>query len=405
MNRTVKSITYFVFAGALFASAACEIQKSENPLSPSIAGPLPGVTITTPRPAEPPPGAEVLTTSLPLRLAFDNATSDSPRPFWHILEIAADQGLTNVLYRSERLDPDASGRTTHIVPGQLAKGAMYYWRVRAEDGANASDPSAVAFFSVVEPVVIDPPVPISPVGGSPAASASPDFVVANGAVSGPAGHVVYRVQVARDIAFGQVVASSTVDRSGGGTTTLNVGALTADSLFYWRAWGTDGTATSAMSAIQSFRTPAAAPTPPPYNPAPPPGGGSRTPDPAPGQRLPLPNMSHVVQQVASEYAGALQNSCQEHGGTWEFTDRVVDRLRQYDTRGGYNWKRGNVGDPSKDVVDYHHGAGPDEGSTEVYIIDIIVGHCGSSPGPGWGDVTDVTYQGGSIGRWTGRGRF
>ena len=405
MDGSVKSITYFVLAGALLASAGCEIQKSENPLSPSIAGPLPGVTITTPRPAEPAPGAEVLTTSLPLRLVFENATSDSPRPFWHIVEIAADQGFTNVMYRSEQLDPDSSGRTTHVVPGQLAKDAMYYWRVRAEDGANASAPSTVAFFSVVEPVVIDPPEPISPVGGSTTASASPDFVVANGAVSGPAGRVVYRVQVARDLGFESIVASSSVDRSGGGTTSLNVGVLPFDTVFYWRAWGTDGTAPTGMSAIRSSRTPAPAPAPGPYDPGPAPPGGSRTPDPPAGQRLPLPDMSHVVQQVAREYPGALQNSCQEHGGSWEFMDRVVDRLRQYDTRWGYNWKRGNVGDPSQDVVDYHYSAGPDEGSTEVYIIDIISGHCGSSPAPGWGDVTDVTYQNGTIGRWTGRGRF
>ena len=48
MGTSVKSITKFVLAAALLASTACEIQKSENPLSPSLAGPLPGVTITAP---------------------------------------------------------------------------------------------------------------------------------------------------------------------------------------------------------------------------------------------------------------------------------------------------------------------------------------------------------------------
>ena len=86
-------------------------------------------------------------------------------------------------------------------------------------------------------------------------------------------------------------------------------------------------------------------------------------------------------------------------------DRVVDALRQHDTRWGYNWKRGNVGDPSMDVVDYHWGRGQSENSTEVYIIDIIGGHCGGSPSPAWIDVTEATRQGGTIGRWTGRGRF
>jgi hypothetical protein len=86
-------------------------------------------------------------------------------------------------------------------------------------------------------------------------------------------------------------------------------------------------------------------------------------------------------------------------------DAVVDTLRTHDTRWGYNWKRGNVGDPSKDAIAYHWGRGPDEGSTEVYIIDIIVGHCSPGASAGWTDVTDVTYNNGGVGRWTGKGRF
>jgi hypothetical protein len=128
---------------------------------------------------------------------------------------------------------------------------------------------------------------------------------------------------------------------------------------------------------------------------------NRAADPEPGQRLGLPDMSGVIRQVAAQHPGALQNSC----GNWEFMDLVVDELRKHDTRWGYNWKRGNVGDPSHDVVDYHWAGGTDEGSTDVYIIDVITGHCGDNPQPGWGDVTDITYNGGSVGRWTSRGRF
>jgi hypothetical protein len=128
---------------------------------------------------------------------------------------------------------------------------------------------------------------------------------------------------------------------------------------------------------------------------------NRTPDPVNGERLPLPNMAGVVARVAAEHPDAMGASC----GDWRFMDLLVDELRRHDTRWGYNWKRGNVGDASHDVVDYHWGAGPDEGSTEVYIVDVITGHCGGNPSAGWGDVTDVTYHNGTIGRWTGRGRF
>ena len=116
-------------------------------------------------------------------------------------------------------------------------------------------------------------------------------------------------------------------------------------------------------------------------------------------------MAWVVDEVARQYPGALRNSCQDHGGSWEFMDRVVNRLRQFDTRWGYNGKRGNPGDPSHDIVDYNWGPGSDEGSTNVYVVDIIVGHCGSNPGGAWIDQTQATANAGTIGRWTGRGRF
>jgi hypothetical protein len=133
----------------------------------------------------------------------------------------------------------------------------------------------------------------------------------------------------------------------------------------------------------------------------------RTDDPPPGGKLPLPRASAeaIISAVAAERPDYLRNSCQDHGGSWQFLDTVVDRLREVDTRWGYNWKRGNVGDPSMDVIDYHWSGGADEGSIDVYIIDIIGGHCGPTPYVTWNDVTAVTYNAGGIGRWTGRGRF
>ena len=73
--------------------------------------------------------------------------------------------------------------------------------------------------------------------------------------------------------------------------------------------------------------------------------------------------------------------------------------------GYYNGKRGNTSDPSHDVVDYNYGGQPDEGTTDVYIVDVISGHCGGNPGPAWIDQTEATRNAGAIGRWTGRGRF
>lgn len=65
-----------------------------------------------------------------------------------------------------------------------------------------------------------------------------------------------------------------------------------------------------------------------------------------------------------------------------------------------NWKRGRRGDLSQDIVTYNFGSNADEDTTDVYIIDVIAGHCGGSPGWNWQDVTAATRNGGGIGRWT-----
>jgi hypothetical protein len=110
-----------------------------------------------------------------------------------------------------------------------------------------------------------------------------------------------------------------------------------------------------------------------------------------------------VQGVANQYPSFLFNSCQEHGGTWQFMDTLVDTLRQIDTRYGYIWKRGVVGDPLMDVVGYNWSGDPDEGTRNVYTIDVIGGHCGSNPNPVWNNTQPGGGPGASV--WTGRGRF
>ena len=111
-------------------------------------------------------------------------------------------------------------------------------------------------------------------------------------------------------------------------------------------------------------------------------------------------MSSLVNSMGSAYRGELLNSCVEHGGNNAWLFRVVQELRRRDTRWGLNWKRGRVGDMSQDVVTYNFSAAADEGTTNVYIIDIIGGHCGGNPGPAWNDVTEATRANGTIGRWT-----
>jgi hypothetical protein len=389
---------------AVIALGACEAAKSSNPTAPTVAGPIPGVAITAPKPLEPHAGETLTFSTEPPTLLIENAGSSGVRAIWLQLEVSTDAGFSQIVHQADQISPGEGGRTTYRLPEPLGAGFTYYWRSRASDGANTGPYSATSNFTVVPPVVIETPTPTEPQGNIN--TNRPTFKVRNANISGTTG-VVYRFQIATNPEMTNITALVTAT-PGNGTTEMSMGTLPYSTTFYWRVWGTDGSKESAPSNVLSFRTPSApAPTPGPGLPANPvPGGsGGRTPDPQ-GGRLPLPGYgAGVVQAVARANPGLLANSCQDHGGSWQFLDLVVDTLRTYDTRWGYNGKRGNVNDPSHDVVTYHHGPGPDFGSTAVYIIDVIGGHCGPNPSPTWGDVTDVTYNSGTVGRWISRGRF
>jgi hypothetical protein len=393
---------------AVAGLVACEAAKSANPTAASVAGPIPGVAITAPKPLEPHAGETLIFSSDPPTLLIENAGTSGVRTIWLQLEVSTDSGFSHMVHQADQIAPGENGRTLYRLPEPLGAGYTYYWRSRASDGANTGPFSDVSSFTVVPPVVIDTPAPVQPAGNQD--TNRPTFRARNGNISGTTG-VVYRFQVATNPEMTNIVAVLTAPPGGNGNTDVVLGDLPYNTTFFWRVWGTDGSKESAPSNVVSFKTPAApAPTPAPGggglpSVGVPRGPGGRTPDPTSG-RLPLPGYgSNVVYAVAAANPALLRNSCQDHGGSWQFLDLVVDTLRTYDTRWGYNGKRGDANNPSHDVVTYHHGAGASAGSTQVYIIDVIGGHCGSNPTAGWIDVTDVTYNGGSLGRWISRGRF
>lgn len=136
------------------------------------------------------------------------------------------------------------------------------------------------------------------------------------------------------------------------------------------------------------------------------GGGGGTGGPGGGAGggtlpVPLPNYYQVVADYFAANPSQVANSCQSSGGNWDLMDGIVDTLRAADSRFGYNGKRGNCGDPSNDAISYYGGlGGPSECAAQVYIIDVISGHCGPNPQPAFNDVTPL-----GPGAWISRGRF
>jgi hypothetical protein len=388
---------------AITCLVGCEAAKSSNPTAPSVAGPIPGVNITAPTLLEPLAGSTLTFTGESQTLLIENGGTSGARALWLQVEVATDSGFSQIVHQADQIALGSNGRTSYRLPSPLSAGYTYYWRTRAVDGANTGPYSAVATFSVVPPVVIDAPVATAPSGKLN--TNKPEFRVTNGVISGTSG-VAYRFEISTNADFTAIQAIVTVPVNGSGTTVMTIGELPYKSTFYWRVRGSDGGKESNYSNVQSFTTadpPAPAPTPGGGGPIQgvPLGNGGRA---APGGGLPSYGPG-IVNAVARAYPAALRNSCQEHGGSWLFMDLVVDALRTYDTRWGYNGKRGNPNDPSQDVVTYNYGGGADQGSKEVYIIDVVGGHCGSDPQPAWNDVTQVTRNQGTSGIWISRGRF
>jgi len=274
MTKSVITITRFAAACiAAVAISGCEAEKSRNPLSPNVAGPIAGVSISPPIPANPINGAEVLNTA-PLRLIFNNASSNGERPFWYVVELASDAGFTNKVFANAKVTPAGGAQTSIVVDGTLTAERTYYWRVKADDGANASEFSSAAKFDLVVPIVIEAPVPMSPVSGLVASSTHPTLIVNNAGVQGRAGRVEYWFEVALDQAFARTLIQQGVERSSGAQTSAQMPELPSSTLLYWRVAGFNGTLTGPWSLTQSFRTPAA----PAPSPAPSPSPG---PSPAP----------------------------------------------------------------------------------------------------------------------------
>src|SRR5215212_4926553 len=97
-------------AGALCAAATlalpgCEAQKSSNPLSPSVAGPIAGVQITAPKLVEPGQGFKYKESQQPIKLVIENATTTGVRPLTYIFEVASDSEFTSKVFARSGVPP------------------------------------------------------------------------------------------------------------------------------------------------------------------------------------------------------------------------------------------------------------------------------------------------------------
>ncbi len=249
--------------------AACEHAKSENPLSPTIAGPIPGVEITQPRLLEPGQGVKFKDKEQPITLLIENASTTGVRPLVYGFQIAVDAGFTNIVFSRQDVPQGDNGRTSLRLQDRLALGRTYYWRAWSYDGANTGAMASSHSFDVYPPVVINPPALVVPASGSAVTSLGVGLTIQNSGRSGPAGNVHYIYQLSTNQAFSSLVSgNSDQPENAAGQTTWAPSGLTYSTTYYWRVSASDGETSSAWSSVWSFRTPAPAPTPAPGSPKP-----------------------------------------------------------------------------------------------------------------------------------------
>src|SRR4051794_25731107 len=282
MSRTLA--TCGALAAALSLSA-CEASKSSNPLSPSVAGPIPGIEISAPKMLEPGPASKISIEKQPVTLLIENAGSTGPRPLTYSFDIATDTGFSNKIFSRESIAQGDGGRTSLRMTDTLPTGHTYYWRVRAEDGANTGPYPTPASFDIFTPIVIDVPGLAAPPPNSTVLIVRPTFTLTNAPRSGPTGGVTYLVELADSDSYANKVATWTAAETPNQTNLLSPVDLAYGKVYYWHARAYDPTTLGPWSVTQAFQMlPEPAPVFSPGPPSPPAG-------PAPNDAI---NMNSVI---------------------------------------------------------------------------------------------------------------
>jgi hypothetical protein len=343
------------------ALAGCEAQKSSNPLSPAVAGPIAGVEITSPRLVEPGQGFKYKESQQPIRLVIENATSSGVRPVSYMFEVASDADFNSKVFARSNVPAGEGGRTS-VQVDRLDLGRAYYWRARADDGANSSQFTSAQFEVLPKPVLSAPGL-VSPINNDRVLSKRPPLVVGASNRNAAIGRLEYEFQVAIDQAFAQLVAAGMVPETGGQTTFVPNGDLPVDRQHFWRVRATDGESTSAWASTQTFRTPQAPSPGPTPGPAPPPGnGGSCASSDGPA----------IVACIAAKYPGYRTpvGSLGQRQANMEFLrDRIIEAGKCGGLDLGHNLKRGGP----ETSIDFlaHRRAGGEMGVDLGYDYDNI----------------------------------
>ncbi len=245
------------------------------------------------------------------------------------------------------------------------------------------------------------PVGLSPTNNATGVSLTPTLAAQPGTSKYGAPPIPQRFQISTSETFDPVTQTGMGTLDGQGVSRWVVPtALTTGVKYFWRVRPEAEDQPGSWSATSAFTTTGTV-VPPPRTDVP---GEKRTPNPAAGQTLSLPDMRGELAKF-SNASDSCPRGLKYVTNPW--LDRVLDHFRTFDTRWGYNAK------PTKTAADnggvavvaagdeaaYNPTSLADEGNTSPLLVDMLVQHCGT-PTLGW-----RVFTGEEPGRWTGAGRF
>jgi hypothetical protein len=198
--------------------------------------------------------AQFTNVSQPVTLTITNGVATGSSTVTYTFEVATDAAFTNKVYTKSGVPAGANGQTSLTID-KIGAGQSYFWRARIDTGGAAGPYSTARGFTIGPAVVLQAPVLSDPANGS-SVPPTPTLNVNNSQRTGPAGKVVYLLQVSDSPNFTSIVFSGNAnERTDISVTSLNVTAsLTVGKTYYWRAQANDTTnsVTSGFSSVSSF---------------------------------------------------------------------------------------------------------------------------------------------------------
>src|SRR6185295_1473307 len=133
------------------------------------------------------------------------------------------------------------GQTSLRLPDPLAPERTYYWRARAQDGANTGEWAGGVNFSVFTPIVVGAPDPREPAPNATVDTLRPRFIVANAPHTGPVGAMTYQIEISDSESFANKVATWTTGEQSAQTQFDLNQDLNYSSTYFWHVRAADPT--------------------------------------------------------------------------------------------------------------------------------------------------------------------